>query len=83
MEINVEIPTFEFNKSELKKEIKRATYSWCYMCEHRINCTLETKQEKHCMNCTKAREINKAIDLAYDITKQAKKSALQMDERKD
>lgn len=73
MEMNVEIPTFKFNKSELKKEIKRATYSFCYMCDFRRDCSLEAKQEQHCMNITKAREINKAIDLAYEVTKQAKK----------
>ncbi len=77
MKTNVEMPTFTFNKSELKKEIKRATYSFCYMCPVKYNCTEENKREVHCMNYTKAKEINKAIDFAYEVIKEQKKIALQ------
>ncbi len=72
------MPIFTFKKGDLKKEIKRATYSFCYMCPDKFNCSDESKHVRHCMNYKRAQEINKAIDLAYEVVKEAKK-----DERKN
>lgn len=76
-ESNVEIPTFKYTMTTLKDEIKRMTYSLCYMCPAKFNCSLETKQQLHCMKNSEAKEILKAIDFAYKIVKEQKKIALQ------
>ncbi len=72
-----EIPTLIFNKTELKKEIKSASYSYCYMCPVRKmnNCNFENRKLLHCISYKKAEEINKAIDIAYSVVKLLKKDS--------
>lgn len=82
MNLKVEMPTFTFNKTDLKHEIKKATYSFCYMCPVKYNCTEDNKKQVHCMNYKRALEINKAIDFAYAVVKEIKKEEKEKENQK-
>ncbi len=65
-------PNLKFNKTELKNEIKKATYSFCYVCPAKYSCNSDTKRELRCMDYQKAKKINEAIDFAYEVIREIK-----------
>ncbi len=70
---NVDLPLITYSRGELMKEIKFATYSFCYMCKDKFDCTGETKEKNHCMNYKKAKEIQSAIRFTFDSIREQKK----------
>lgn len=70
----MQIPQLKNSKGQLKKELKYMTYSYCFMCDCKNFCNIDTKKEKHCMNYSIANDLKKIIDFYHECLKEEKKS---------